>query len=90
LVKQLGIDVLDASKYFAKIPAYPKLEKWRQAEISRVKAQKPSEHQWDAPIDKVVVKFSNKRFDTLFNLEYFGKANTFYHLNAKLQWPDGR
>jgi hypothetical protein len=90
LVKQLGIDVLDASEHFAKIPAHPKHESWRQAEISRVRAQEPSEHQWKAPIDKASVEFSNRWLDTLFNQKNFGKANTFYHLNAKLQWPGGR
>lgn len=90
LVKQLGIEVLDASEHFAKIPTHPKFEKWRQAEISRVKAQKPSEHRWKEPIDKSAVEFSNSWLDTLFNQKKFGKANTFYHLNAKLQWPGGR
>jgi hypothetical protein len=90
LVKQLGIEVLDASEHFAKIPTHPKFEKWRQAEISRVKAQKPSEHRWKEPIDKSAVEFSNSWLDTLFNQKKFGKANIFYHLNAKLQWPGGR
>jgi hypothetical protein len=90
LVKQLGIDVLDASEHFAKMPRHPKFEKWRQAEISRVKAQEPSEHQWKGPIDRAAVEFSNRWLNTLFNQKNFGKTNTFYHVNAKSQWPGGR
>jgi hypothetical protein len=90
LVKQLGIEVLDASEHFAKIPTHPKFEEWRQAEICRVRAQQQSEHQYKTPVDKAVLEFSSKWLDTLFNQKNFGKANVFYHINAKLQWPGGR
>lgn len=90
LVKQLGIEVLEASAHFAKIPTHPKFEKWRQTEICRIKAQQPSEHQWKTPVDKEALKFSNDWLDTLFNQKNFGKASSFYHVNAKLQWPGGR
>jgi hypothetical protein len=90
LVKQLGIDVVDASEHFAKMPSHPKLEEWRQAEICRVKAQQQSEHQWKTPVDKAALEFSGKWLDALFNQKHFGEANAFYHVNAKLQWPGGR
>jgi len=89
LVKQLGIDVLDAATHFANLPSNDKFEVWREQEIARVKAGQSTSHQWQTPIDKNSEKFASLWVDTLFNQKTFSEIRNFYHTNARLQWPGG-
>ncbi|WP_394176294.1 ester cyclase [Thalassotalea litorea] len=89
LVKQLGIDVLDAAHHFATLPNNDRFEQWRKDEIKRVKAGQPSEHQWPTKVDEHAKTFANRWLAQLFNEKSFSQVAEFYHLNAKIQWPGG-
>ncbi|MFQ3221237.1 MAG: hypothetical protein ACI96W_003620 [Paraglaciecola sp.] len=89
LVKQLGIELMDAAEHLAELPSNDKFEIWREKEIARVKAGKSSSHQWHAPIDEDSENFARSWLDTIFNKKTFGEIKGLYHVNAKLQWPGG-
>ncbi|QDP00999.1 ester cyclase [Thalassotalea sp. PS06] len=89
LVKQLGLDVLEAAHHFAQLPDNATFEQWRQNEIKRVKAGEPSEHQWPTKIADNALAIANRWIDQLFNQKSFSHAAELYHLNAKVQWPGG-
>lgn len=89
LVKQLGIDVLDAAEHFATYPATPEFDTWKAEEITRIKAGKETKHQWPTEVDKSYAEFSKKWVNTFFNNKDYGRIAEFYHVNAKAQWPGG-
>jgi hypothetical protein len=89
LVKQLGIDLIDAATHFAELPTSERFENWREQEVARVKAGKLTSHQWHTPIDENSAEFAHRWVDTFFNKKAFGKMKDFYHVNARLQWPGG-
>ncbi|TLU66905.1 ester cyclase [Thalassotalea litorea] len=89
LVKQLGIDVLDAAEHFSQLPDNDTFEQWRHNEIVRIKAGQPSEHQWLTKVDKSAVEIANRWIEQLFNEKCFSHIAELYHLNAKVQWPGG-
>lgn len=89
LVKQLGVDVLDAAEHFAKFPAEPEFDTWKAEEIVRVKAGEETKHQWPTKLDEAHANFAKKWVKTFFNDKDFGPIANFYHVNAKAQWPGG-
>lgn len=89
LVKQLGIDVLDAARHLATIPANNEFTQWKKQEIARIKQQVPSEHQWQPPIEPKYSDFAEHWIALLFNKKDYGQLTSLYHVNAKSQWPGG-
>jgi hypothetical protein len=89
LVKQLGVDVLDAAEHFATFPAAPEFDTWKAEEITRVKAGAQTKHQWPTKLDKKHTDFANKWVHIFFNDKDYGPIADFYHVNAKAQWPGG-
>jgi hypothetical protein len=89
LVKQLGINLLDAAHHFASLPANQTFEKWRAEEITRIKANELSKHQWPTDIDRKFEQLGSDWVNTFFNQKAFSDVSRFYHVNAKAQWPGG-
>lgn len=89
LIKQLGIDVIDAAKHFAGFTAPKEFYDWRAEEISRIKAGQETKHQWPTSLDENYANFARAWVDTFFNRKDYGGMAEFYHVNAKAQWPGG-
>ena len=89
LIKQLGIDVIDAAKHFAGFTAPKEFYDWRAEEIARIKAGQETKHQWPTPLDENYANFARAWVDTFFNRKDYGGMAEFYHVNAKAQWPGG-
>lgn len=90
LLKQLGIDLIDAAIRFAKITPHEKFTQWHDSEYQRVYETK---HREDKFVNKDVWSssdFSNAWMQTIFNQKQFSKLHEFYHIAAKQQWPGGR
>jgi hypothetical protein len=89
LVKQLGIDLLDAAHHFASFPANQTFEKWRKDEMARVRANEKSKHQWPVNVDNKFMQLGTDWVATFFNQKAFSETSRFYHVNASVQWPGG-
>jgi len=89
LVKQLGLDPLDAAAHFASLPIPAEFTSWYQSEYSRVIAGEETEHQWPTSIDPDYLAFAQNWINTLFNQKAFSQVSDFYHKNASIQWPGG-
>lgn len=89
LIKQLGIELVDAAKHFATFKAPDAFYKWRKNEINRIRKQELTEHQWHTPMDTTLTDFASQWLNTFFNRKDYGPIAQFYHLNAKVQWPGG-
>lgn len=95
LIKQLGIDLMDAVHQLAATPTLPKFTSWHASEYKRV-----LEHDHRRPIEKLdaytdlngfdAEQFSASWLQTLFNQKMFSLLSSYYHPNAELQWPGGR
>jgi hypothetical protein len=90
LVKQLGIDVIDAAIRFATQTPHEAFQPWIESEYKRVSETKHRE-------DKLVQKeswstkdFAHAWIQTIFNQKQFSKLQEFYHIAAQQQWPGGR
>lgn len=90
LIKQLGIDPIDASIRFAKLPTVDQFLTWMDAEYDRVistehrSSKTIDENQWNAQA------FAESWAQTIFNQKQFSELHKFYHISAALQWPGGR
>ena len=89
LVKQLGIDLLDAADHFANFEAPAEFYQWKVEEISRIKTGEQTKHQWPTEIQPEFLAFANSWLQVLFNQKGFNSTSKFYHVNAKAQWPGG-
>jgi hypothetical protein len=89
LVKQLGIDVLDAAEHFATFAAPAEFNTWKAEEITRIKAGEETKHQWPTQVDESLANFAKQWVNTFFNDKDYGPIAQFYHVNAKAQWPGG-
>ncbi|MEW6999153.1 ester cyclase [Colwelliaceae bacterium BS250] len=95
LVKQLGIDPLDAAKKMSHNAPHKTFTKWYKSEYQRVIEH---DHRADVLPPKGyntlenfdAETFAHSWLQTLFNQKQFSKLHDYYQLNAKLQWPGGR
>lgn len=90
LIKQLGIDVIDAAIDFAKLTPHKVFKPWLESEYTRVFSTKHREEfvvtkgNWSAN------NFAQAWMRTIFNQKQFSKLHDFYHVAAQQQWPGGR
>jgi hypothetical protein len=90
LVKQLGIDLVDASINLASSLPHKAFKPWFESEYARVCATKHredfvvSQDQWSAN------GFAQSWIQTIFNQKQFSKLHDYYHIAAQQQWPGGR
>ena len=90
LVKQLGIDVIDAAEHMAQFVQHDSFTTWLSDEQQRVKNQQLTQHQWLTPVDEQYVTFANNWIALFFNQKAFSRLADFYHIDASVQWPGGR
>ncbi|QBY04205.1 nuclear transport factor 2 family protein [Thalassotalea sp. HSM 43] len=94
LVKQLGIDPIDAARHMAKSDANSVFTSWYTSEYARVMAhdhrQQCELEQWTNIDDFDGQAFAQSWLQTLFNRKQFSQIDKYYKGNAKLQWPGGR
>ena len=90
LVKQLGIDVIDAAEYMSESPSHPQFIEWLAEEVARVKAQHETHHQWQPAVNSPLVVFAQDWIESLFNNKLFSRLAHFYAIDANVQWPGGR
>lgn len=90
LVKQLGIDPLDAAKFQAKQPAPDEFSSWISAEYKRVRAREPMVIKSPEGITEDQFDFVSRWVDIIFNQKNFNQLSQLYHLTANVQWPGGR
>ncbi|MFT5635371.1 MAG: hypothetical protein ACI89T_000807 [Cognaticolwellia sp.] len=90
LIKQLGIDVIDAAINFAKLIPHKDFKPWLDSEYSRVRSIK---HREDFSVTKdnwSANNFAQAWLQTIFNQKQFSKLHDYYHITAQQQWPGGR
>jgi hypothetical protein len=90
LIKQLGIDVLDAAIHFAKIVPHSTFNKWYDEQYNRVFAIEHREEKTVSASHWEPQEFAQSWIQTLFNQKQFSKLNSFYHVACTQQWPGGR
>lgn len=95
LVKQLGIEPIDAAKKFARNPVHPTFTKWYASEYERVishdhRADVAKGDDYTSLNEFDAKQFAHSWLQTIFNQKQFSKLVEYYHLNAALQWPGGR
>lgn len=88
LVKQLGIEPIDAARQQASGPVPAEFVDWINSEYQRVR-NKQGTVTADTS-DPQTLALVQDWVDTLLNNENLNQLSRFYHLNAKLQWPGGR
>jgi len=90
LIKQLGIDPIDAAIRFATVTPHPEFSQWFDAEYKRVLQ---SQHRIEINLNNEgwsPTNFVQSWVQSLFNQKQFSKLGDYYHIAASHQWPGGR
>ena len=90
LIKQLGLDLIDAAIHFAQSKPHPTFNTWYEQEYQRVLKISHREDKMLSSDKWSVDEFANAWVQTLFNQKQFSKLHEFYHLACTQQWPGGR
>lgn len=95
LIKQLGIDVIDAAIHFASHEPHEKFAPWYTSEYQRVlEIDHRANRNYQALVDlsdhDAINEFVGSWAQILFNQKQFAKLADFYHIAATQQWPGGR
>jgi hypothetical protein len=90
LVKQLGIEPIEAAKYQAQSPVNAEFTRWINDEYQRVRQGQSELSSCPPGIDSNAFDLANNWVEQLFNLKNFKQLADFYHLMANIQWPGGR
>mgnify|MGYP002039485910 CR=1 FL=1 len=90
LIAQLGIDLIDASIYFAKLVQNDTFDTWYKDEFDRVRKTKHRSTLSFSDKSWTVDSFVQSWAQTIFNQKQFSTLTDFYHVAAAHQWPGGR